>query len=486
MNKTSKYEAVIGLEIHAQLKTASKIFCGCSTKFGDQPNTNICPVCTGQPGVLPVLNKKVIEFGIKTALALNCKINKQSVFARKQYFYPDLPKDYQISQYDMPLAEHGHIEIEAEGKKTKIGITRVHLEEDAGKLVHLGSDRLHGAEASLVDLNRTGTPLMEIVTEPDIRSSEEAKIFMQELRNLVVALGVCDGNMEEGSLRCDANVSIRPVGQKEFGVKTEVKNMNSFKMVQKALEAEIERQTQALENGERIIQESRLFDEKSGLTHSMRSKEEAHDYRYFPEPDLVPIEPSHEWIEEIRKSIGELPQQLRKRYIDNYKMQKEEAQVFVDNEDLAQFFEECIKLYSKEAKNIYKWILGDLQAYLKEKKTDIKATEFKPAEMVNLAEAIDQGTISGKIAKSVLAQAIETGKTVAEIIKESGMTQISDESEIIKIIQETISKNPSQVEQFKSGKTQVLSFLVGQIMKATKGRANPQLVNELLQKELQK
>ncbi len=482
----NKYEIVIGLEIHAQLKTASKIFCGCSTKFGDTPNTNICPVCTGQPGVLPVLNKKVIEYGIKTALALNCKINKQSVFARKQYFYPDLPKDYQISQYDMPLAEHGQIEIESEGKKTKIGITRVHLEEDAGKLVHLGSDRLHGSEASLVDLNRTGTPLMEIVTEPDIRSAEEAKVFMQELRNLVVALGVCDGNMEEGSLRCDANVSIRPIGQKEFGTKTEVKNMNSFKMVQKALEAEIERQTQALENGERIIQESRLFDEKTGLTHSMRSKEEAHDYRYFPEPDLVPVEPSHEWIEEIRKTISELPQQMRQRYIDNFKMQKEEAQVFIDNADLAAFFEECIKLYNKEAKNIYKWILGDLQAYLKEKKTDIKATEFKPAELINLVEAIDQGTISGKIAKSVLAKAVETGKTVPEIIKESGSTQISDEGELVKIIQEIISKNKTQVEQFKSGKTQVLGFFVGQIMKATKGRANPQLVNDLLQKELSK
>jgi len=479
-----KYEIIIGLEIHAQLTTVSKIFCGCSTKFGNDPNTNICPVCTGQPGVLPVLNKKVIEYGIKTALALNCKINPQSVFARKQYFYPDLPKDYQVSQYDLPLAEHGNIDIETGDTKRKIGITRVHLEEDAGKLVHLGSDRLHGSEASLVDLNRTGVPLMEIVTEPDIRSAEEAKVFMQELRNLVVSLGVCDGNLEEGSLRCDANISLRPIGQKEFGTKTEVKNMNSFKMVQKALEAEIIRQTEALELGERIIQESRLYDEKTNITHSMRSKEEAHDYRYFPEPDLVPVEPDNKWIDEIKKTINELPQQMRNRYIKDFKMQKDEAQVFVDNIDLAKFLEECISVYKGEAKNIYKWILGDLIAYLKSKKTTIKDIELKPAQLVELVQTIEKGSISGNIAKKVLIQLIETGKNVAEIVKKSGMTQISNEDEILKLIKEVLSKNEKSITDYKAGKKNVIGHLVGQVMKESKGRANPKLVNQLLQKEL--
>ncbi len=479
-----KYETVVGLEIHAQLLTESKMFCGCSTKFGAIPNTNICPVCTGQPGVLPVTNKKAIELAIKTALALNCRIEPSSVFARKNYFYPDLPKDYQISQYELPLATKGHLDIEVDGKAKRIGITRVHLEEDAGKLVHKGAERIMGAEESLVDFNRTGVPLMEIVSEPDIRSPREASLFMQTLANLLQYIGVCDAKMEEGSLRCDANISIRPIGSKEFGTKTEVKNMNSFKAVEKALAAEEKRHIEALEEGGSIIQETRFYDDITDTTTGMRSKEYAHDYRYFPEPDLVPVEPEKAWIEDIRKTLEELPGARKKRFMEDYKLSDYDAGLLVSSKAMANFFEETLKLY-KNPKTIANWMLGDLSAYLNESKKAMDEIDFTPPQLAEILRLIDQGTISGKIAKNVLVQVLKTGKQIKDVIAESSMTQISDETELRKIIQEVIKNNPKPVEEYKKGKKTSIGFLVGQVMKASKGRANPELANKLLKTELE-
>jgi aspartyl-tRNA(Asn)/glutamyl-tRNA(Gln) amidotransferase subunit B len=480
-----KYETVIGLEIHAQLLTESKIFCGCSTKFGAAPNTNICPVCTGQPGVLPVLNKKVVEFAIKTGLALKGNVAKRSVFARKNYFYPDLPKNYQVSQYELPLVVGGHMDITVDGKPKHIGITRVHLEEDAGKLVHKGAAGLKGSTGSLVDFNRTGVPLMEIVTEPDIRSPEEAKVFVQELRNLLVYLGVCDGNMEEGSLRCDANVSLRPAGQKELGTKTEVKNMNSFKAVQKALESEIKRQAEMLESGERIVQETRLFDDTTGMTTPMRSKEEAHDYRYFPEPDLVPVEPDRKWVDEIAKTITELPGAKKSRLMKDHGLLELDANVLTDDKAFADFFEECLKLY-KNAKNLSNWMIGDLTAYLKAKKITIKELNIIPSQFVEMLNLIDKGTISRTSAKGIMVRMLDEGKSVNDIVAESGATQISDEAELVKLIADVIKNNPKSAVDYKGGKEPALFFLMGQVMKATKGRANPDILKKLLIEELKK
>lgn len=478
-----KYETVIGLEIHAQLLTKSKIFCGCSTQFGAKPNTNICPVCTGQPGVLPVLNKKVIELAIKTALALNCKIEPRSVFARKNYFYPDLPKDFQISQYELPLATGGFLEIDVEGQKKKIGITRIHLEEDAGKLVHQGADRIMGSEASLVDYNRTGVPLMEIVSEPDIRSPLEAKVFMETLQHLLQFIKVCDAKMEEGSLRCDANISIRPFGQQKFGTKTEVKNMNSFRGVFQALTAEEKRHTEVVEEGGKVIQETRYFDDISKTTTGMRSKEQAHDYRYFPEPDLVPVEPEVDWIKEIKKTLGELPEQKAERYEKEYGLPKADVEVLLATPALADFYEDCLKLH-QQPKILANWIMGDLSGYLNEQKKTIKDISLTPAQLVEMVQLIEKGTISGKIAKTVLVEVLNTGKSVQDVIKDKGLTQVSDEGELLKVIKEVIKNNPKQVEQYKGGKKTVLAFFVGQVMKATKGKANPGLANKLLAKEL--
>jgi len=477
------YETIIGLEIHAQLATESKIFCGCSTAFGSKPNTNICPVCTGQPGVLPVLNKKVVELAIKTALALNCNIEKQSIFARKNYFYPDLPKDYQISQYELPLATGGEMEIELDGTTKKIGITRVHLEEDAGKLVHKGAARIMGSEESLVDFNRTGIPLMEIVTEPDIRSPEEAKIFMEDLANLLKQLGVCDAKMEEGSLRCDANISLRKKGAKEFGTKTEVKNMNSFRAVLKALEAEEKRQKEVLEEGGKIVQETRYFDDETDTTTSMRSKEFAHDYRYFPEPDLVPIEPEKDWVEEIRKTIGELPQAKRTRYEKELGLPPHDAGILTSSKEMSEFFEGTLKLYNKP-KIISNWLLGEISAYLNESKINLSGAKLTPELLAGTLKAIDDGKISGKMAKEIVVEQMKTGKSVDQISKDSGMVQISDEGELKKIIKDVIKANPNPVNEYKSGKHAVIGFLVGQVMKASKGKANPGLVNKLLKEEL--
>ena len=479
-----KYETIIGLEIHAQLQTESKMFCGCSTRFGAEPNTNICPVCTGQPGVLPVTNKKAVELALKTALALNCRIEPKSVFARKNYFYPDLPKDYQISQYELPLATKGQLEIEVGGKTKKIGITRVHLEEDAGKLVHKGAERIMGAEESLVDFNRTGVPLMEIVSEPDIRSPREATIFMQRLANLLQYIGVCDAKMEEGSLRCDANISIRPRGTTEFGTKTEVKNMNSFKAVEKALAAEEKRHIEALEEGGSIVQETRFYDDTTDTTTGMRSKEYAHDYRYFPEPDLVPVEPGKEWIEEIRQTLGELPEERKRRFVEEHQLPDHDASLLIASKAMANFFEETSKLY-KNSKAIANWILGDLSAYLNENKTTIDQLDFTPAQLAEILQLIDKGTISGKIAKTVLAEALKTGKQIKDVIADSGMTQISDEAELKKIVHSVIKRNPNPVEEYRKGKRTAIGFLVGQVMKESKGRANPGLVNKLLKQALE-
>ena len=478
-----KYETIIGLEIHSQLATESKMFCGCSTKFGAKPNSNICPVCTGQPGTLPVVNKKAFELAIKTALALNCKIEPQSVFARKNYFYPDLPKDYQVSQYELPLATGGYIEIEVEGKKKKIGITRVHLEEDAGKLVHQGADRIMGAESSLVDYNRTGTPLMEIVSEPDIRTPKEAAAYMQTMANLLQYIGVSDAKMEEGSLRCDANISIRPFGQEKFGTKSELKNMNSFKAVEKAMLCEEKRHNEVVADGGTIIQDTRFYDEKTNSTIGLRTKEFAHDYRYFPEPDLVPVEPSKEWIEEIRNSMGELPEARINRFIADYKLPTHDAQLLVSSKTTANFFEECLKLHN-QPKIVANWILTEVQGYLNNNNLTLEKTSLTPNQIAELLTMIDKGTISGKIAKTVLVKVLETGKPVKDIVAESGLTQISDEGELVKTIQEVIKNNPKQLEQYKGGKTTVIAYFVGQVMKATKGRANPGLVNKLLKKHL--
>jgi aspartyl-tRNA(Asn)/glutamyl-tRNA(Gln) amidotransferase subunit B len=478
-----QFETIIGLEIHAQLLTESKMFCSCSARFGAKPNTNICPICTGQPGVLPVTNKKAIELAIKTALALNCRIEPHSVFARKHYFYPDLPKNFQISQYELPLATRGYVEIEVDGKTKKIGITRVHLEEDAGKLVHKGAARIMGSEGSLVDYNRTGTPLMEIVSEPDIRSHEEAVIFMQTLANLLQYIGVCDAKMEEGSLRCDANISVRKFGVKEFGVKTEVKNMNSFRAVGRALAVERIRHVQIIIEGGKIIQETRFFDDITNTTTGMRSKEYAHDYRYFPEPDLVPVEPSKEWVEEVRKSIGELPGQRKNRFLSDYQLTAYSSQLLITNKPLADFLEECVKLYPKPAA-IANWLVGDITAYLNENKRSFKEVEFTPAQLAEILQLIDNGTLSGKMAKEVVFTVLKTGKQVKDVIAESGLTQISDEGELIKIVQAVIKNNPKQVEEYKAGKETVIMFLVGQVMKVSKGKANPEVATRLLKKEL--
>lgn len=462
-----KYETVIGLEIHAQLATASKMFCGCSTKFGAEPNTNICPVCTGQPGTLPVTNKKAVELAIKTALALNCTIEPSSVFARKNYFYPDLPKDYQISQFELPLATKGWLEIEVDGQKRKIGITRVHLEEDAGKLVHQGADRIHGSTGSLADYNRTGTPLMEIVSEPDIRTPKEAAIYMQTLAALLQYLGVSDAKLEEGSLRCDANISIRVFGSEKLGTKTEVKNMNSFKAVEKALAAEEKRHNETLAEGGKMVQETVFFDENTETTHPMRSKEGSHDYRYFPEPDLVPIEPENSWIEEIRKSLPEPLEAKKARYAKF--LSTDEVALMFSHPEMINFIEETIKLY-----NSPKTIVNLTSRVGKAGATIIADT----------AKLLDEKKVLWSRALELVEAAHKSGRSAQETAETLGLIQSSDEGELLKIVREVITNNPKQIEQYKSGKTAVIGFLVGQVMKASKGRANPESAGRLLQQEL--
>ena len=474
-----KWEAVIGLEVHAQMLTETKIFCGCSTKFGAEPNTQTCPVDIGMPGVLPVLNRKAVEFAVRTGLAMDCAIAPYSRFARKNYFYPDLPKGYQISQYEMPVCERGYVEIEAPGGGTKrIGLTRIHLEEDAGKNIHEGA-----GPYSLVDLNRAGVPLMEIVSEPDIRTPREAGAYMRKLRTILRYLGVCDGNMEQGSLRCDANVSVRPAGSAVLGTKVELKNMNSFKFVEKALEYEIKRQIKAIRDGEAIIQETRLWDSAAGMTQPMRTKEEAHDYRYFPEPDLIPFMPAGRWIEEIRASIPELPDARRERFVSACGLPEYDAGLLASERPFADWFEEAVRL-GGSAKAVSNWMMGELSRLLNEDGTTIEDSPVSPAGLVGLLSLIEAGTISGKIAKGVFEEMYRSKKSAAVIVKEKGLLQISDEAELSSVIDRVVGENPNEAARFRGGEEKLLGFFVGQVMKATKGKANPGLINKLLKEKL--
>jgi aspartyl-tRNA(Asn)/glutamyl-tRNA(Gln) amidotransferase subunit B len=474
-----KYEAVIGLEVHAQMLTETKIFCGCSTKFGSEPNSQTCQVCIGMPGVLPVLNRKALEFAIRTGLATGCRISQYSRFARKNYFYPDLPKGYQISQYELPICEHGHIEIVADSGVRRIGITRIHMEEDAGKNIHEGD----GGNYSFVDLNRAGVPLMEIVSEPDMRNPREAVEYMKKLRAILRYLDVCDGNMEQGSLRCDANVSVRPAGKQELGVKVEIKNINSFKFVENALDYEMRRQIKVLEEGGKLIQETRLWDSHRGITESMRGKEEAHDYRYFPEPDLVPITVSEKRIDEIRASLPELPDVKRERFVSAYGLPESDADFLASEKSIAGWFEEVVQL-GGQPKTSANWIMGDLTRLLNDKNKSFEDCPLKPRQLVDMLKLMDNGTISGKIAKTVFEEMYRTGKEAAVIVKEKGLVQISDTGEIEKAVDEVVAKNPKEAERFKAGEEKLIGFFVGQVMKLTKGKANPQMVNELLKKKL--
>lgn len=472
------FETVIGLEVHAQLLTHSKIFCGCSTKFGSSPNSNACQICLGMPGVLPVLNRKVVEFTIKMGLATNCRINVNCNFARKNYFYPDLPKGYQISQYAHPLAEHGYLDIELENGKKRIGITRIHIEEDAGKLLHDEHQPF-----SYVDLNRTGVPLIEIVSEPDIRGAEEAAAYLRRLHEILVYLEICDGNMEEGSFRCDANISLRPKGREAFGTRTELKNMNSFRNVQRALEYEIKRQQYVLEGCGEIVQETRLWDDAGGVTHSMRSKEEAHDYRYFPDPDLVWVAIGEDWVEAVRKDQPELPLEKRERFVRDYAIPAYDAGVLTQSRAMADYYEAVVRLTGKP-KIAANWIMGDILRFINEEKRDITDCPVQPQALAELIGLIDEGTISGKIAKEVIDEMYKTGKPAGTIIAEQGLVQITDEGALVQAIREVIAANPKQLEQYRSGRDKVFGFFVGQVMKATQGKANPQMINDLLKKML--
>ena len=481
-----KEEVVIGLEIHIQLMTKAKIFCQCSTDYiGKDPNTNTCPVCLGLPGSLPVLNKKVLEFAVRTSVALNCKINQVSRFHRKNYFYPDLPKAYQISQYDTPLGINGYMEISLpESKeKCKIRITRVHIEEDAGKLVHEGD--IASSSYSLADYNRCGIPLAEIVTEPDFRSPEEAQIFLVKLRSIVQHLGVCDGNMEEGSMRCDANISLRDAKSGALGIKVEIKNMNSFKAVKKALQFEVERQKKLLNGGEKIIQETRHWDESNNITVSMRSKEEAHDYRYFPEPDLLPLKVDLKMVDEIRKSLPELPEPRRKRFIKDYQIPEYDAEILTSSKALGDYYERAASLCN-DKKVLSNWIMGELMRHLNEEKVEIEDSPISPEKLAGMLKLMNEGTISGKMAKDVFEKMFKTGKDASQIVRESGITQITNESELIKIVDKVIKENPKSVEDFKEGKEKALNYLVGQVMRCTKGRAKPDFVFEAIKQRIKK
>jgi aspartyl-tRNA(Asn)/glutamyl-tRNA(Gln) amidotransferase subunit B len=468
------FETVIGLEVHVELKTESKIFCGCKTTFGAPPNTNVCPICMGHPGTLPVLNEQAVNLALRAALALNCRINTESKFDRKNYFYPDLPKGYQISQYDKPIGEHGYIEIDVNGERKRIGITRVHLEEDAGKSMH-APDGSH----TLVDYNRTGVPLIEIVSEPDIRSPEEARLYLEALKSIMQYCDISDCRMEEGSLRCDANISLRPVGADKFGQKTELKNMNSFRNVQKGLEYEVERQTQILLSGGEVTQETRRFDEATQTTVSMRSKEEAHDYRYFPEPDLVKLQIDDAWLEKVRQTLPELPLAKRERYINELGLPEYDAGVLTADKSVAAYFE-AVVAEGADAKTASNWVMTDLLGYLKAAEKDITDSPITPKQLAGLIAEVASGKISIKQAREVFKVMTETGKDASTLIAELGMEQISDEGALVAIVDEVIAANPKSVEDYRGGKERALGALVGQVMKATKGKANPAVVNKLI------
>ncbi len=474
-----RFETVIGLEVHAQLTTRSKIFCGCSTRFGAPPNTNVCPVCLGMPGVLPVLNRKVVEYAMKMALATNCEITRTNQFARKNYFYPDLPKGYQISQFDLPIAEHGSIEIEAGGTLKKIGITRIHMEEDAGKLVHDEHE-----PQSYVDLNRTGVPLIEIVSEPDLRSPEEAVSYLRKLHSILRYLQICDGNMQEGSFRCDANISLRPAGTDELGTRTELKNMNSFRNVQRALEYEERRQRDVLLDGGEIVQETLLWDADRNVTNSMRSKEEAHDYRYFPDPDLIPVVIDDDWIGSVRDGLPELPDQRKTRFVQEFGLSGDDAGIITADRALADYFEDALKSYANATK-LGNWIINELMRELKgEDAMDIGECPVSAENLAALLNMVEKGTISGKIAKTVFEEMLATGKDPDSVVKEKNLVQMSDEGDLLRLVKEIVAENPSQAADFRSGKTKLMGFFVGQLMKKTQGKANPKLANELFIREL--
>ncbi|MBW2658440.1 MAG: Asp-tRNA(Asn)/Glu-tRNA(Gln) amidotransferase subunit GatB [Deltaproteobacteria bacterium] len=465
-----KFETVIGLEIHAQLKTGSKIFCGCSTEFGAPPNTHTCPVCLGMPGVLPVLNRKVVEFAIKMGLATNSAINRRNTFARKNYFYPDLPKGYQTSQFDLPIIGPGQVKIEVDGKKKVIGITRMHMEEDAGKLIH---DEVE--PVSYVDLNRTGTPLLEIVSEPDMRAPQEAYAYLKKIHSILRYLDICDGNMQEGSFRCDANISLRPVGQEKLGTRTELKNMNSFRNVQNALEYEVRRQRDILLDGGRVSQETLLWNPDRNCTESMRGKEDAHDYRYFPCPDLVPVEISDEWIEEIRATLPELPDQRKSRFMSQYDLPEYDSAILTGERELADFFEAVVKV-GAPAKKVSNWIMTELMRELKGE--PLAACRVTPDHLGLLLMMVEKGDISGKIAKTIFPEMMESGKDPRDIVKEKNLLQVSNEDELLAMVEEIVDASPAQAEQFREGKSKVMGYFVGQLMQKTKGKANPKMANE--------
>ncbi|RAL24362.1 Asp-tRNA(Asn)/Glu-tRNA(Gln) amidotransferase subunit GatB [Thermoflavimicrobium daqui] len=474
----SKYETVIGLEVHVELSTKTKIFCSCSTEFGAPPNTHTCPVCLGHPGVLPVLNREAVNYAIKAAMALNCQIAEYSKFDRKNYFYPDSPKAYQISQFDQPIGEHGFIEIDVDGEKKRIGITRVHLEEDAGKLNHE-----ENGDSSLVDYNRVGVPLIEIVSEPDLRSPQEAKAYLEKLKAIMQYIEVSDVKMEEGSLRCDANISLRPVGAKEFGVKTELKNLNSFRNVERALEFEQLRHAEVLDRGEEIVQQTLRWLENENRTKLMRSKEEAHDYRYFPEPDLVRLYIDEAWKETIRATIPELPDARKERYVTEYGLSNYDASILTASKATADFFEQTVadKVDAKLAAN---WISSDLLGYLNSEGLELHQVQMKPTHLAKMISLIQNGTISSKLAKNVFKEMIETGHDPKQIVEEKGWVQISDEGQLKEEVAKVLDHNPQSVEDLKNGKERAIGFLVGQVMKATKGKANPQLVNKLIREQI--
>jgi aspartyl-tRNA(Asn)/glutamyl-tRNA(Gln) amidotransferase subunit B len=474
------YEVVIGLEIHVELKTRSKIYCGCSTEFGGEPNTHCCPICTGMPGVLPVLNKSVVEYAAKAGLAMNCSISKFSKQDRKNYFYPDLPKAYQVSQFDLPLCKNGHVEIEAGGKRKKIGITRIHIEEDAGKLIHDEWDT-----GTLVDYNRCGVPLIEIVSEPDMRSPEEAKAFVENVKAILEYLDVSDCKMQEGSLRADVNLSVRPAGQEKFGTRTEMKNLNSFRSILRAAESEAQRQIREIEAGGVVIQETRRWDDSKGISYAMRSKEEAHDYRYFPEPDLLPVVVDESWLESIRASLPELPSARRSRYIVEYGLPEYDAGLLTSSKYLADFFEEAVR-ESSNAKAVSNWIMGDMMRLLKDRGVEADAVPFPGSYLASLVSLIDKGTISGTIAKKVFEKMFESGKHPQLIVKEEGLEVVSDTGALSEIVRKVLEANPQSVADYRKGKYQAFGFFVGQAMKQMKGKADPQLINKLLKEELDK